>query len=83
MGRHQENPVRKYFTYDAGNKRSVCKVEDCLMIIKGNHEGNMQRHIHSCHKVLYDQIFGSTSKQHANTSESDVLIPNKSICLHK
>lgn len=81
MGRHQENPVRKYFEYNGLTKKSSCKVEGCNIVITGNHAGNMQRHIQSCHKQLYDTIYAARSSKQ-ETSHPKCPNPNKKARVH-
>lgn len=48
------HPAREFFTYDRINDISICKIDGCdekIKIVKGNHAGNLTRHIQRRHKT--------------------------------
>ncbi|KAK5866652.1 hypothetical protein PBY51_020825 [Eleginops maclovinus] len=55
MGRNQENPMRKHFSFNAASNKSTCQVEGCGIEIIGNHGGNLQRHIQRRHPELFEK----------------------------
>ncbi|XP_036404855.1 uncharacterized protein LOC118791563 isoform X1 [Megalops cyprinoides] len=58
MGRHQENPVRLYFSYDRIANKSRCQIEGCTAEIAGNHGGNLQRHVQRMHPLAFARLPG-------------------------
>lgn len=64
------NPFRKCFVYDALTNQSTCKVKECNTSIKGNHSGNLQRHVQSCHKEIFDNISAGSSQPPSSNSSA-------------
>ncbi|XP_048884971.1 uncharacterized protein LOC125750773 [Brienomyrus brachyistius] len=67
MGRHQENPVRLYFSYDPISNKSRCQIEGCLAEIAGNHGGNLQRHVQRMHPSVFATLHTSTRVEDPST----------------
>lgn len=53
------HPAREFFTYDEINDISICKIDGCdekVKTVKGNHAGNLTRHIQRHHKTESTQL---------------------------
>ncbi|XP_068172121.1 zinc finger BED domain-containing protein 4-like [Antennarius striatus] len=70
MGRHCENPMRQHFSYDPATNKSICNIEGCGAEIKGNHGGNLQRHIQRRHPDIFkNSSTGVGLKRTASTGQ--------------
>ena len=67
MGRHQ---ARKFFDYNPVDNLSHCKVEGCSDSIKGNHGGNLLRHIQRRHSTVYAEVCQGTSSTDTRSTAS-------------
>ena len=54
MGRDKKNVVRELFEIVDGV--SKCKQPGCNSTSKGDHHGNLQRHIMKCHREIFDAV---------------------------
>jgi bifunctional polynucleotide phosphatase/kinase len=69
MGRPQKNDCRIYFTYNEEINLSKCNIADCNKSIKTNHNGNLERHLQTCHKEIYENLL--KSRMDSESAEKD------------
>lgn len=72
MPRHQTHSVRQYFVYDKLENRSNCLVDKCLATVKGNHAGNLMRHLRKHHRRKFDELLQQENKQIYLTTPSTI-----------
>ncbi|KAL2102072.1 hypothetical protein ACEWY4_003833 [Coilia grayii] len=80
MGRHSENRMRQHFSFDPATNKSKCNVEGCGAEIKGNHGGNLQRHIQRRHlEILKKSSTDAVQKRAASTGQKtlDAVVVKK------
>lgn len=63
MPRHQTHRVRQYFLYDQIINRSNCLVDRCNESVKGNHAGNLMRHLRKHHRKIFEEIIALEAKK--------------------
>ena len=56
MGRNRSNNVRDYFVYEQSSNTSTCTVDDCFSVIKGDHNGNLLKHLQASHSEIYEKV---------------------------
>jgi len=68
MGRHQNNPFRKFFIFKCESKESICNIDNCGYKLSGNHAGNMQRHVERNHYDVFQKIIEMRKQQPVDKS---------------
>lgn len=54
MGREKKIVVRELF--ESANGECKCKQQGCKTILKGDHYGNLKRHLMKCHSEVFEVI---------------------------
>lgn len=64
-----------YFKFVPENNTSICMIENCLKVFKGNVGGNLRRHIKTCHTELAQSInlVISEVNDSENTSDENII----------
>lgn len=59
MGRAKKQQIREIFEFDGHN--SICKQQNCTVVLKGDHHGNLYRHISKMHREILDEMESEAS----------------------
>ena len=56
MGKRKITDIRSFFDYDDQTDLSKCTIANCGTLIKGDHSGNLSKHLKNVHVEIFERI---------------------------